>query len=298
MSAQRTLALSPNPIGYRATFFAMGSDCEVLLQTPDPTLAQTLAMRVANEVWRLQDTYSRYQPNAWLWQLNHAQGQWCELSAETAGLFAFIDQIYQLSEGLFDPTSGILGQVWRFDPHAALPKEEAISALLPFIGWPKVERQGHRVRLPKGMALDLGGLVKEWAADKALSRIAATHENLPVLINLGGDLRVSGPMRQDQPWQVGVRQPETPQATALLALHQGGLATSGDEHRFILHQGKRYGHLLNPFTGWPVDQAPRSVTVAAPTCLLAGVLSSLALLKGEKAASFLQQQQVLYWMIE
>lgn len=295
---QHSLTISQTGTGYKACFFAMASDCEVLIECDHFAVAAHIGGLVAEEVWRLQDKYSRYQADAWLSQLNQANGQWHELDPETAGLLDFIDQVYQLSDGLFDPTSGILRKVWKFDGHHSLPKPSEIEALLPFIGWPNVERSSKKIRLPKGFELDFGGIVKEWAADKALAILLDANLHCPVLINLGGDLRVSGPRSHQQPWSVGVRDPKSENSTVQVALSQGGLATSGDEHRFIKHQGKRYGHLLNPKTGWPIADAPRSATVAAPTCLLSGVLSSLALLKGKEAKSFLETQNVLHWLIK
>ncbi|WP_321277534.1 FAD:protein FMN transferase [Thiomicrorhabdus indica] len=293
---KRELCLSQTETGYRASFFAMASDCEVLIESDSWAVASQIGGLVAEEVWRLQDKYSRYQPESWLSQLNQSSGQWCSLDSETAGLFDFIDQIYDLSNGLFDPTSGILRRVWLFDGQHSIPDQSEVEPLLSSIGWREVKRTADKIKLPKGFELDLGGLVKEWAADKALAMLQAASLNEPVLINLGGDLRVSGPRKNRQPWSVCVRDPLKENSTVQVALSQGGIATSGDEHRFIEYQGKRYGHLLNPKTGWPIPDAPRSATVAAPTCLLSGVLSSLALLKGGEATSFLKDQNVLHWV--
>ena len=293
---QRELCLSQTEAGYRACFFAMASDCEVLIECDSWTVASQIAGRVAEEVWRLQDKYSRYQSESWLSELNQANGQWQALDSETAGLLDFIDQIFELSNELFDPTSGILRRVWIFDGEHSIPDPSDIKPLLSFIGWSKVQRTADKIKLPKGFELDLGGLVKEWAADKALAILQAENLDAPVLINLGGDLRVSGPRKNQQPWAVGVRDPNNEGSTVQVAISQGGLATSGDEHRFIEYQGKRYGHLLNPKTGWPIPNAPKSATVAAPTCLLSGILSSLALLKGGEATSFLDDQNVLHWV--
>jgi thiamine biosynthesis lipoprotein len=78
-------------------------------------------------------------------------------------------------------------------------------------------------------------------------------------------------------------------------LKVGGLATSGDARRFLQKDGVRYSHILDPKTGWPVPGAPRSVTVAADSCTQAGMLSTLAMLKGAQSESFLKEQGVLFW---
>ena len=99
-----------------------------------------------------------------------------------------------------------------------------------------------------------------------------------------------------QPWSIGVDDPErTGQAAiARIELSQGGLATSGDARRYVLYRGKRLGHILNPKTGWPIDGAPRSVTVMAPTCVEAGTLSTLAYLQGPRAKEFLEAEAVQF----
>ena len=94
----------------------------------------------------------------------------------------------------------------------------------------------------------------------------------------------------------GIEDPHRPgDASAVIQLKQGALATSGDVFKFIEQDGKRYGHILNPLSGWPDPDSPLSVTVAAPTCTEAGILSTLAMLQGKDAEVFLDSQGVNYW---
>jgi thiamine biosynthesis lipoprotein len=139
--------------------------------------------------------------------------------------------------------------------------------------------------------IDFGGIGKEYAVDRAYDFIRAQCP-VPFLVNFGGDLRVSRPLAHG-PWKVGIERPDSDcQAARMLEIEQGGLATSGDSHRFLLKEGVRYGHILDPRTGWPVPNAPRSVTVAASSCTEAGLLSTLAVLHGKDAEEFLEQQAV------
>jgi thiamine biosynthesis lipoprotein len=95
-----------------------------------------------------------------------------------------------------------------------------------------------------------------------------------------------------------VERPDTErEARLLLELSRGGLATSGDTHRFLLREGVRYGHILDPKSGWPVSDTPRSVTVAAGSCVEAGMLATFAMLQGRGAESFLEEQGVRYWCL-
>jgi thiamine biosynthesis lipoprotein len=86
-------------------------------------------------------------------------------------------------------------------------------------------------------------------------------------------------------------------ASRVLELRRGALATSGDTHRFVLANGTRYAHILNPRSGWPVRDAPRSVTVAAATCTQAGMLTTLAVLAGSGAERFLEAERVAHWVV-
>jgi FAD:protein FMN transferase len=118
------------------------------------------------------------------------------------------------------------------------------------------------------------------------------------LVNFGGDLRANRSPPHGL-WQVGIERPGADQvATMVLELEHGALATSGDSRRYLLKDGVRYGHVLDPRTGWPVQGAPRSVTVAASSCTEAGLLSTLALLHGADAQSFLEEQGVRNWLAE
>ncbi|GAB1069827.1 MAG: hypothetical protein SAqPseu_38090 [Shewanella algae] len=148
--------------------------------------------------------------------------------------------------------------------------------------------------LPEAMALDFGGLVKEYAADRVAGLCMTQASTTEVLVNLGGDIAVSG----NRCWQVGIEDPANlDRAAELISLNMGALATSGDSRRFIEHQGRRYGHILDPRSGYPVQGAPRSVTVQAASCITAGMLATLAILKGAAAEDFLKAQQLEYSVI-
>ena len=120
-----------------------------------------------------------------------------------------------------------------------------------------------------------GGIVKEYAAD-ALAQSAMEQGIHTGLIELGGDIRVFG----DASWPLGISDPLQPNKPLFqLHLQAGGFATSGNYQRYFMYEGKRYSHILNPKTGWPVV-TPAGVSVIADNCLIAGSVSTLALLMG------------------
>jgi FAD:protein FMN transferase len=166
---------------------------------------------------------------------------------------------------------------------------------MPFIGFDKIEWRSPHLLLPTGMELDFGGIGKEYGVDQAFE-LLASQRNDPFLINFGGDLRANHAPAHGS-WQVGIERPDTPGAASkILQFEHGALATSGDSRRFLMKDGVRFGHILDPRTGWPAAGAPRSATVAASSCTEAGLLATLALLNGDRAKEFLEQEGVRYWL--
>lgn len=289
--------------GWHIAFAAMASPCELLLQGGDAALARRLGDIAQGEAQRIEHKFSRYRDDSVLARLHASAGEAVEVDAETADLLDFAAHCHALSGGLFDITSGVLRAAWTFDGSDRLPDPAQVTALLARVGWPRVRWQRPWLTLAPGMQIDLGGIGKEYAVDRTLGLLRAQTER-PLLVNFGGDLIVSGPRvdaaGEPRPWQVGIEPPDQPSASrvpAIVLLHGGALATSGDARRFLLKDGVRYGHVLDPRTGWPVPGAPRSVTVAAPTCTEAGLLSTLALLQGAQAGAFLQAQGVPHWVL-
>ncbi len=292
----RTVDMAVRPGGvHAASFLAMGCPCEILVATADAGLAQQLGRAGAAEAWRIERRYSRYRADSVVAAINASAGRPVAIDAETDGLLAYAAHCHALSEGRFDITSGVLRQAWHFDGSDRVPRPEQVAALLPRIGFGRLQRSPGSVCLPAGMQIDLGGLAKEFAVDRALAALADAQ--VPVLVNFGGDLCTNAPPGPHA-WQVGVEAPARGKAPALvLELSRGALATSGDTHRYLLRDGVRYGHVLDPRTGWPVSGAPRSVTVAAATCLEAGTLSTLAMLQGPQAEEFLDGLGARYWCL-
>jgi thiamine biosynthesis lipoprotein len=278
-------------------FTAMASPCEVLMPSMSHPAALAIGAVAAQEAWRIEKKFSRYRDDSVTAWIHRNRGTPIEVDEETAALMDFASQCFELSEGLFDITSGVLGRVWRFDGSDRIPEAAAVDELLPLIGFRKLEWNSPRLLLPEAMELDFGGIGKEYAVDRAYELLAARC-SISFLVNFGGDLRANRPPAHG-PWQVGIERPDTEKEPGLLLdLERGALATSGDSRRYLLRDGVRYGHILHPGTGWPVLGAPRSVTVAASSCTEAGLLSTIALLRGSGARAFLDEQGVRYWMLQ
>lgn len=274
-------------------FTAMSCPCEIRLVGPDEAQVQQAAKAGMQEVQRIEHKYSRYRPDSLLSRINAAAGQPhpIPIDEETASLLQLGGQLHLASQGRFDLTSGVLRRAWDFK-RGLLPKQATLDELLPLVDWHRVELEARQVRLPiAGMELDLGGIGKEYAADRAAERCQALGM-VGGFVDLGGDIRVIGPRADGTGWRLGIRDPRDEQKLlGELTLAQGALATSGDYERGFQVEGRRYGHLLDARTGWSVSHWS-SVSVAAPSALAAGALATLGMLIGEQAQAMLEAQQV------
>lgn len=272
---------------FTVEFQAMASPCQVLLAAAGEAEARALAEPAIAEVRRIETKYSRYRADSVVSAINGAAGGAAvPLDPETLALLQYAGQLYQLSGGLFDITTGVLRKAWNFKA-PRVPTADELAPLLALTGWSRVDLSEDGVRLPQaGMELDFGGFGKEYAADRAAAILQA-HGVRCGYVNLGGDMRVLGPQQDGSPWSIGIQDPRREDRTmASIAVSSGALATSGDYERYFELDGKRYCHILDPATGHPVT-AWRSVSVLAPLTVAAGACATIAMLKGAEAPAFL-----------
>jgi thiamine biosynthesis lipoprotein len=262
----------------------MGSPCELKIHADSADRAAEILSRARAEVERLERKYTRYRDDSLTSEINRSAGDasGVVVDFETASLLDYAATAHRESGGLFDVTSGVLRRAWDFRS-GRVPEQAEIDALLLCIGWQRVGWERPRLVLPlPGMQIDFGGFVKEYAADRTAAlcrRLGSRHG----LVDLGGDLAVVGPHPDGSPWRIGIRDPEdADRALRVLDVYAGGVATSGDYARCMIVDGVRYAHLLDPRSGWPVT-GPRSVSVLASHCLIAGTTSSIAMLSGTDA---------------
>ncbi len=284
----------------RLRFDAMASSNEIVVAGMAADEAHAALRAAAAEVNRIEAKFSRYRADSSISRINALAGSDfpTTVDAETAGLLDFSGRLFELSDGLFDITSGPLRRAWDFRS-SRVPSQAELTPLLALIGWRQVEWDGRQVRLARaGMELDFGGIGKEYAADRAhavLMNAGAGHG----FVNLAGDLRVIGPRPDGSPWAFGIQHPRRPVGTcAQLQLSQGALATSGDYERYFeTANGRRYCHILDPRTGQPVS-CWQSISVVAPTCAAAGALATIGMLRGTGAEPFLRAQGVGFLAVD
>ena len=280
---------------FKVNFKAMGGVGEIQLYSSDKTQASKVCTKVISEVQRIEQKYSRYNQDSVLSKINLAAGkEQVLIDDETEYLIRYADTCFQQSEVLFDITSGVLRRVWDFSSNR-LPKQEQIEAVLPLIGWQKVEWNGSNIKLPnEGMELDLGGIGKEYTVERAAA-VMRQEGIFSGFVNLSGDIHCVGPQPGNVPWRIGIKHPrKAHSAITAIEVFRGAVATSGDYERFFEIDGNRYCHILNPLTGWPVNSF-QGVSVLNDSCLIAGSLASVAMLLGEKAGTdFLNNIEIPY----
>ena len=273
----------------------MASENEVQLHCDDPASAERAANAAIAEVKRIEAKYSRYLEGSVVSRINaQAGGAAVKADDETLALLAFADACYRQSDGLFDATSGVLRRAWNFK-EPRVPSQAELDAILPLVGWDKVEISNAHVHLAlPGMQLDFGGFGKEYAVDRA-ARVMADLGVSSAMVNLAGDLAILGSQPGGAPWRVGIKHPRRDdKLLATLPVTSGAIATSGDYERFIEVDGVRHCHVLDPRTGRSAHGL-QAVTVQATACILAGSATTIAMLKGREAGlAWLDQLGIAY----
>ncbi|MEI6653231.1 MAG: FAD:protein FMN transferase [Verrucomicrobiota bacterium] len=269
----------------RVEFRALGTACAIQFRHPDTQTALQFLADALGWLEGFEAKFSRFRADSLVSKVNAAAGrEWVPVDAEMEQLLDLAADLHQLTDGILDPTLLPLLKVWDWKAvHSKLPDAAAVKTALALTGFAKVERQPGRVFLPlPGMGLDFGGFGKEFAVDQ-LVQLARQHGIQDALIDLGRDIFGMGGNGQHPFWHVGIedgRQPGT--CRGGLAVSNFAVAASGDSARRFEHKGVRYGHILDPRSGWPVANGMRAVTVLAPTCLQAGIYSTALFVLGLK----------------
>ncbi len=269
----------------RLEFKALGTQCLIKFRQEDEEKALRFAADALGWMGGFEAKFSRYRPDSMISQINAAAGgNWIQVDDEMEHLMNLADDLYRRTKGILDPTILPLLQVWDWKTiHHKLPEPSAIDAALKKTGWEKVERKAGSVRLPdQGMGLDFGGFGKEYAVD-FLARMARQHGIQDALIDLGRDIFAMGGNGAHPFWHIGIEDGNQPgQCWGGLGVSDRAVSASGDYARHFTHQGVRYGHILDPRTGWPVSNGMRAVTVVAPSCLEAGAYSTAVFVLGPR----------------
>jgi thiamine biosynthesis lipoprotein len=267
----------------RVNFRAMASPCQLIYRAPSRRQAQAFRDEAVGWVTSFEQRYSRYREDSLISAINRAAGQdWVATDAELESIFALCDHYHWSTAGVFDPSSLPLMRVWNYQAEKpVVPSDAQIAQALERVGWQKVQRRAGAVHLPEaGMAIDLGGIGKEYAVDRVLE-MAAPFGITDIMVDFGRDVRGRGNAPSGGTWRVGLEDPRHPGQcwSGVLAANRA-VATSGDYIRGFECDGRYYSHILDPRTGRPIANGAQSATVIAPNCTEAGVLATALLILG------------------
>ncbi len=275
---------------------ALGTRCEIQYLCQEDGVARAFEAEVVNWVAAFEARYSRFRPDSLVSRINAEAGlSWVEIDAEMEQFLDLSGSLFQLSQGVLDVTAQPLMRLWDYRADVPrIPGEAEIAAAKRLVGWTKVQRAPGRVRLPEaGMALDFGGWGKEYAVDIA-AQIARRHGIMQALVDFGRDLFALGAAPGKPAWHVGLEDPVRPGEScwSSIAARDCGVASSGDYVRGFTIAGRRYGHIIDPRTGWPVANGCLQVNVIAPACVQAGVLATTVFILGpEKGLRLVQDSR-------
>lgn len=277
----------------KISFAALGTQCGVQFAAPaGDRQAHEFERAAVDWVKGFEAKYSRFREDSLISWINAAAGrEWIAVDAEMEVLLKLCDTLHFMTQGILDPTTLPLLKLWDYRTKPpSLPADREIATARELVGWKKVQRKPGQIFLPQaGMALDFGGFGKEYAVD-FVAQLALDRGIGCALVDFGHDLRALGTPPGRPAWHIGLEDPRRPGSTdGSMGVSGKGVASSGDYLRSFVVEGKRYGHIIDPRTGWPVANGCLQATVIASSCLQAGVLSTTAFVLGlTKGVEFIQ----------
>ncbi len=249
---------------------------------------------------------STYREDSVITAFNQAEtGQRVELPAGFVTVLTEALYWAEATGGAFDPTAGPLVNLWGFGPphrRDSIPEQAEIEQAMAQVGWQRLDFNPEQAEMgqPGGIYLDLSAIAKGWGVDLVADHLIELGVS-GFLVDIGGDLRTHGARPDGQPWRVAIERPQ-PGARELhdiLELGTVAMTTSGDYRNFFKAEERRFSHLIDPRTGFPVDHQTVSVTVAAERCITADALATaLSVLDIDEAwALAIERDLAVLWLL-
>ncbi len=273
----------------------MGTWAEITVYSQDAKLANRAIESALDAMIEVDSLMSAYKQNSEISDINRQTGQKAvSVSPKTFFIVKSAIHYSEISDGAFDITISPLIHSWGFfRKQGHIPPKEEINQKRALVNYRLIELDSkhNRIKLLKnGMTLDLGGIAKGYAVDQAIEKLqAAKVEN--VLVNLSGNMYAMGHPRDKDAWRIAIRHPRQKESLlGVLELQEESIATSGDYEKFFIHDGKKYSHIINPHTGYPV-LGIASVTIVAKTAMEADALSTAVFVLGpEKGLQLIESK--------
>lgn len=285
-------ASSATPLKVERKDSAMGTSLHFIAYTNesvDATATGAAIDRAILEMRRLESVLSEWRDDSDVGRINQEAGSWVSIGPETRDVIDKSLWVGRASQGTFDITFQVMGDLWKFgsaeDATPKVPKPADVQKRRALIDYRKVEldREGSRVRIPKGRKIGLGGIAKGYIVDRAADVLRRAGLRA-FLVQAGGDLYGAGRKPDGSAWVSGIQDPRAAPGTffATIELEDHAFSTAGDYARSYVIDGKRYHHIIDPRTGYPAT-ASRSVTVHAPDAMTADMIDDAVFILGPEA---------------
>ncbi len=263
-----TLTLRVQPL--KRTEMIMGTVVEITVIPAD----EEAIKEAFDAIKKVDELMSTYKPESEVSILNR-QGE-NQLSPQTTQIIQEAIKFSEMTEGAFDITCRPLINLWkRAKEEAKIPTLQEIEEAKNLVSYKKIALEGDLVKFGQlGMEIDLGGIAKGWAVDKAIQALRKRKVKA-ALVNAGGDLYALGRRSLWKKWGVGIQHPrDQEKILTTIEVSDRGVATSGDYRRYFTLEGRRFSHIVDPRTGETVEEVPMSVTVVAPDATTADALAT------------------------
>ncbi len=237
------------------------------------------------EIQRIEKLISSWDPNSQTSSVNRWAGiKPIAVDQELFDLVARAKKVSKLTDGAFDISYASMDRLWKFDGTLAqVPADSAITRSLALIGYQRIILDGESNTVflqDKGMKIGFGAIGKGYAANRA--RMVMKEMGITSgLVNAGGDLIAWGQQPDGSPWRIGITDPNNNEEVySWLSINDQAVVTSGDYERFVMIEGRRYSHIIDPRNGYPV-KGIKSVTIISPDAELSDALATSVFVLGE-----------------
>lgn len=257
---------------YTASVFAMGTYMTLTAYGESAETALTIS---EDRIKELEALWSTTDKNSDIYKVNQNGGTRTKVSEETAEILQFALEMAEQTRGSLDPTISPVVTAWGFiNREYDIPTEGELTDLLQNIDYEKVLLEGTFVTLPDGMQLDLGSVGKGYTGD-IIAELLKEQGVTSALLDIGGNVQMVGRKPDGSRWRLGIQNPFGEGSLGILESEDGAVVTSGNYERyFIGEDGKQYGHIIDPSTGYPAESGLASVSIIAKEGKLCDALST------------------------
>ncbi len=276
------------------SFFAMDTYITITAYGENCSEAVEESRQIITE---LENKWSVTNENSEIYKINSSTGT-VKISDETAELISFARNISLKTDGALDLTVYPIMKLWGFTgDEYRVPEKEEISKALKYVGNNRIAISGNEITLKSGTMLDLGAVAKGYASDKISDRMKSLGID-SALINLGGNIMLVGANPDGNDWAIGLKDPSGEGNLGIISASDCSIVTSGNYERYFTAEGKKYGHIINPDSGYPVDNDLLSVTIISESSTLGDALSTALFVKGfDGAVSYYKENKNDFEMI-